>query len=129
MTGFAPKFFSSGTGVLEKGSHSRLGELIVHFGVAGLADFRACILFIGLSAFFSASFAVAIEALLSASCAGAIEALLSSSFAGAFEELERLSSLPGRDSRGGVEQERRKPSIRKTRINAGKKILRIAPPR
>ena len=53
MTRFTPKFFSSGTGVLQKQlAHRCLGELIVHWGVTGLADFRACILFIGLFGFF-----------------------------------------------------------------------------
>ena len=53
MTRFTPKFFSSGTGVLQKqGAHRRLGELIVHFGVTGLADFRAGILFIALFGLF-----------------------------------------------------------------------------
>jgi hypothetical protein len=49
MTRFTPKFFSRGTRVLQKhGAHSRLGELIVDFLVASLADFRAGILFIAL---------------------------------------------------------------------------------
>jgi hypothetical protein len=53
MTAFTPKFFSSGTGVLQKQlAHSCFGEVIVDFLVAGLADFRACILFIGLSGLF-----------------------------------------------------------------------------
>ena len=53
MTRFTPKFFNSGTGVLQKQlAHRRLGELIVHWGVTGLADFRAGILFIGLFGFF-----------------------------------------------------------------------------
>ena len=46
MTRFTPKFFISGTGVLQKQlAHSRLFEIFVHRGVTGLADFRACILF------------------------------------------------------------------------------------
>lgn len=52
MTGFTPKFFRRGTRVLQKqGAHSRLGELIVHLLVTGLAGFRADILpagFVGL---------------------------------------------------------------------------------
>ena len=53
MTRFTPKFFSSGTRVLQKqGAHSRLGELIVHFLVTGLAGFRAYILFIDLFGLF-----------------------------------------------------------------------------
>ena len=41
MTRFTPKFFSSGTGVLQKhGAHRRLGEPIVHLGVTGLAEIR-----------------------------------------------------------------------------------------
>jgi hypothetical protein len=55
-------------------------------------------------------------------------AFLSSSFAGVFGKLGRVSSLPGRGSRGAEEQERRKTSIRKTRISAGMKILRIVSP-
>ena len=44
MARFTPKFFSSGTRMLQKqGAHRRLFEHIVHFGVTGLADFRACI--------------------------------------------------------------------------------------
>ena len=46
MTRFTAKFFTLVTRVLQKqGAHSRLGELIVHFFVTGLADFRAGILF------------------------------------------------------------------------------------
>jgi hypothetical protein len=53
MTRFTPKFFSSVTGVLQKQlAHSRLFEIIVHRGVTGLADFRACILCIGVFGFF-----------------------------------------------------------------------------
>ena len=64
MTRFTPKFFRSGTGVLQKqGAHRRLGELIVHFLVAGLAGFRAYILSLAFSAFLSSSFAGALEKL------------------------------------------------------------------
>ena len=53
MTRFTPKFFSSGTGVLQKqGTHGRLFEVIVHFGVTGLADFGTCIPFAGLFGLF-----------------------------------------------------------------------------
>jgi len=50
MTRFTPKFLSGVLGVLQKqDAHSRLGELLVHLGVTGLADFRAYIPLIGLS--------------------------------------------------------------------------------
>jgi hypothetical protein len=53
MTRFTPKFFSSGTGVLQKhGAHRRLGEVIVHFWVTGLAGFRAYIFRIDLFGLF-----------------------------------------------------------------------------
>jgi hypothetical protein len=48
MTRFTPKFFISGRGVLQKqGAHSRLGELLVHLKVTGLAAFHARIPFLG----------------------------------------------------------------------------------
>ena len=47
MTGFTPEFLLSVLGVLQKQDpHRRLGEVVVHLGVAGLADFRAYIPFI-----------------------------------------------------------------------------------
>ena len=57
MTGFTPKFFSLGTGVLQKQfAHRRLGKLIVHLGVTGLADFHAGITFTGLFVLFGLRF-------------------------------------------------------------------------
>jgi hypothetical protein len=52
MTRFTPKFFGGGTRVLQKqGTHSRLGELIVHLGVTGLANLHPCISFFALFGF------------------------------------------------------------------------------
>ena len=49
MTGFAPKSLISVLGVLQKQDpHCRLGEVFVHLGVAGLADFRTYIPFFGI---------------------------------------------------------------------------------
>ncbi len=53
MTRLTPESLTSVLGVLQKQDpHSRLGEVIVHLGVAGLADFRAYIPFIGLFGLF-----------------------------------------------------------------------------
>ncbi len=49
MTRFTPEFLTGVLGMLQKQDpHSRLGELIVHLLVTGLADFHACIPCIGL---------------------------------------------------------------------------------
>ena len=53
MTRFTPKFFSRGTGVVQKeGAHRRFSELLVHLRVTGLADFHARIPFLGVFGLF-----------------------------------------------------------------------------
>jgi len=53
MTRFTPKFFISGTGMVQKQfAHRRFGELLVRRRVTGLAGFHACIPFFGLFGLF-----------------------------------------------------------------------------